>query len=305
MTTETPAGQPTTRTLRNLLGIYFRGMAMGAADIVPGVSGGTMALILGIYEDLIVALRNLARPAFLRPLLRGHLREALKVVSAPFLAAVVLGIFTSVMTLSRLLEWLLEHQRAMVMSFFFGLVLASVLVVSRRVRRWNAGLVGILLIAAAAAYLVVGLSPAKTPDTTWFLFVSGALAICALILPGISGAFILVLLGKYDFVLQAVTRGDVGALAVAALGAAVGLLSFVQVLGWLLRRHHDLAIAILSGFMLGSLRKLWPWQDIVGSSLINRLPPVGEIGSLLLAVALLVVGMMVVLTLDRFDHNPH
>jgi putative membrane protein len=247
-------------TPRAFLAIYLRGMAMGAADIVPGVSGGTMALILGIYERLILSLRNLARPPFLTNLLKGRLRAAVAAVDGLFLLALIAGIGTSVVALSRLLSAWLEARPVFVHAFFFGLILASVVLVARRIRRPSSASWALFALGAVTAYLVVGLTPTQTPEAPWFLFLSGALAISALLLPGISGAFVLVLLGKYEFVLDAVNRADAAALGSVAAGAVVGLLSFAQVLGWLFRRYHDATLALLSGVMLGSLRKVWPWQ---------------------------------------------
>ena len=275
---------------------------MGAADIVPGVSGGTMALILGIYERLIDALRSIARPPFLRALLAGQFGRALAIVDAGFLLALAAGIFTSVLSLARLLSHQLETNPAYVYAFFFGLVFASVVLVARRIRRITTGSWLLFGLGAAAAFLLVGLSPASTPDAAWFLFLSGAVAISALLLPGISGAFVLVLLGKYSYVLEAVTRGDVAALLVVGAGAVFGLLSFTQLLGWLFRRYHDATLALLCGVMLGSLRKVWPWQTEVDGRLVNLLPPdqgwwtQGGAGwALLLAL----LGALLVTALDR------
>src|SRR5690554_5724335 len=186
-------------SVQRYLGLVLRGIFMGAADIVPGVSGGTMAFILGIYEELIDSIRMVGQPEFIKATLGLRLREALDMLNWKFLLAVATGIFIAVFTLAHALEWLLVNQPVFVWSFFFGLVLASVFVVSRRIDRWTPSLVVAMVLAAAAAFLLVGLVPGQTPDTWWFLFLSGAVAICAMILPGISGAFILVLLGKYEY----------------------------------------------------------------------------------------------------------
>lgn len=269
-------GQVISRTdLLSLVPVYLRGMAMGAADIVPGVSGGTMALILGIYQRLIAALRSLARPPFLRALMRGRLREAFDLVDGAFLLALVAGIFTSVVTLAQLLSHLLETRPVFVYAFFFGLVFASVILVARRIERVTASSWLLFALGTVGTFLLVGLSPAQTPQAAWFLFLSGAVAISALLLPGISGAFILVLLGKYDYVLEAVARGDLGSLLAVGAGALFGLLSFAQLLGWLFRRYHDATLALLCGVMFGSLRKVWPWQTEVGGRQLNLEPPAG------------------------------
>jgi len=242
------------------LGLFLRGVCMGAADVVPGVSGGTMAFILGIYETLVESIRRVGRPPFWQALLRGRIAEALGIVNARFLIALGAGILTAVLSLAKLLSWLLRHHPVLIWSFFFGLVLASVVVVSRRIERWTPALVAALVAGTAGAFWLVGLVPAETPTAPWFLFVSGALAITAMILPGISGSFILVLLGKYQYVLDAVNARDVVTLGWFVAGIAVGIVSFAQLLGWLFKRHHDLTVSLLTGFMLGSLRKVWPWK---------------------------------------------
>mgnify|MGYP001053328628 CR=1 FL=1 len=241
-------------------GLLFRGMAMGASDIVPGVSGGTMAFILGIYEELIDSLRMLGEPVFLRALVRLQIRELFRLLNWQFLLAVGSGILLAVFTMAHTLEWLLVNHPVFLWSFFFGLVLASVLLVGGRIDRWQPRLALSLLVGAVGAFTLVGLVPRQTPDTWWFLFLSGALAICAMILPGVSGAFILVLLGKYQYLLSAVTRQDLAVIAIVGAGAVVGLVTFAQILNWLFSRYHDLTVALLTGLMLGSLRKVWPWK---------------------------------------------
>jgi putative membrane protein len=289
-------------TPRAFLAIYLRGTAMGAADIVPGVSGGTMALILGIYERLILSLRSLARAPFLTSLLKGRFGAAMAAVDGLFLLALAAGIATSVIALSRLLSAWLEARPVFVHAFFFGLILASVLLVARRIERPSAGSWALFTLGAVTAYLVVGLTPTQTPEAPWFLFLSGALAVSALLLPGISGAFVLVLLGKYAYVLDAVNRADLTALGSVAAGAVAGMLSFAQVLGWLFRRYHDATLALLCGVMLGSLRKVWPWQAEREGVSVNLAPRAdawstehGWAWALLLALA----GALLVTLLER------
>ena len=309
-----PTPTQNTRTLKAYLGLVARGFAMGSADVVPGVSGGTMAFILGIYEELIFSIRAVGRKEFWQALLRFRLKDAFAAINLPFLIALFAGILLAFLTLARGLEWMLENKPVFIWSFFFGLVLASVITVARRIKRWAAILAAALIVAAVGAYLLVGAVPAQTPNTPLFVFLSGALASCAMILPGISGAFILVLLGKYQFALSAVNNMDIISLITLAAGAAVGLVTFAQVLGWLFRKHHDLAVAILTGFMLGSLRKLWPWKEVVESMtndkgeiiplvVNNVLPPLQINGAfnteILFAILLAAVGFAAVLLLDR------
>lgn len=306
------------RTLREYSGLVFRGYCMGAADVVPGVSGGTMAFILGIYEELIQSIRAVGRPPFLRAALRLRFREMLRILNWPFLAAVALGILLAVLSLARGLEWLLLNKPVQIWSFFFGLVLASVIVVGKRLRKRTISLAAAMIAGAAGAYLLVGLVPVQTPETWWFFFLSGAVAICAMILPGISGAFILVLLGKYQAVLSAVNQRDLATIALVGAGAAVGIVSFSQLLGWLFKRYHDTTVAVLTGLMLGSLRKVWPWKldlawmtdrhgDLVPTLQKNILPEwrVGGAFNLeiLAAVLLALAGCGAVIFLDSWANR--
>lgn len=301
------------RSMKEYLGLAARGFAMGCADIVPGVSGGTMAFILGIYEELVMSIRAGARRPFWRALLRLDVLKALDAVNARFLAAVLAGIAVAVLTLASWLEWILKNHPVLIWSFFFGLVLASIVTVRKRIYSWNAALFGALAVGAVGAYFVVGAVPVQTPESAWFLFLSGMLAICAMILPGISGSFILVLLGKYQFVLAAVNQRDVVSLAVLGTGAVVGIVTFAQILAWLFKRYHDVTIAILIGLMAGSLRKIWPWKETV-ASIIDRhgeiLPtvernylPAAWTGEVALALGLTLVGFVVVVALDRISSS--
>ncbi|MEZ4592203.1 MAG: DUF368 domain-containing protein [Chloroflexota bacterium] len=315
------------RTLPQYLGLVARGVCMGASDIVPGVSGGTMAFILGIYEELIDSIRTIGRPHFIQAILKFRIKDVFQILNWEFLLSIAIGILIAIITLSSALENLLLNQPVYLWSFFFGLVLASVLVVSKRVKQWNPSLFGMLLVGAVGAYLLVGLVPLQTPNDWWFLILSGAIASCALILPGISGAFLLVLLGKYQYVLGSVNdlrAGDLNAavpIIFVGIGAALGLISFAQFLGWLFKRYHDLTVAMLIGLMVGSLRKIWPWkldlawlQDAAGNFVLdseghrvvieqaNVLPNFGSSAGLTqfaLAVVLALIGIGVILFIDR------
>jgi len=298
-TTET---QPPQRSLKDYLGLTLRGFAMGSADVVPGVSGGTMAFITGIYEELINSIRGLASVHAIKLLTGFKFKQAFAELPWRFLVAVGVGILLAIVTLARALEWTLENQPVLLWSFFFGLVLASVFTVSKRVKRWGVGTISGTVIGAVVAWIIVGLVPLQTPNTWWFLFFSGALAICAMILPGISGAFILVLLGKYEYVLSAVNDRDFVTIALVGAGAVVGLVSFAQLLGWLFKRYHDITVAVLMGFMVGSLRKIWPWKiiNVVDGhevSFTNYLPDAWTT-EVTLALILVIVGFSVVLALE-------
>jgi len=301
------------RTAREYVGLVVRGFVMGSADVVPGVSGGTMAFILGIYEELIQSIRAAARPPFWKALIGLRIPEALKAVNAGFLVALLSGILLAVLSLAKGLEWLLVNQPVYLWSFFFGLVLSSVWTVSKRISRWSPLLAGAGIVGAVGAYVLVGLVPLQTPESPWYLFLSGALAICAMILPGISGSFILVLLGKYQFILGAVNQRDFVTIAIVGAGAVIGLVSFAQVLGWFFKRYHDVTVALLIGLMVGSLRKIWPWKEVLAfitdrhGAIIptveaNVLPAV--FGSeVLIALGLAVVGFVLVLVLDRLANQ--
>ena len=241
---------------------------MGAADVVPGVSGGTIAFITGIYEELVNSIKSIDTDA-LKHLFSQGIWSFWKQINGNFLFSVFLGILISVFSLARLLEHLLHTYPILVWSFFFGLIIASAIYVAKKITHWNlkkiAGIIGGIVVA----YSITELTPAQTPEASWFIFISGALAICAMILPGISGAFILLLLGKYQFVIGAVGNLNVSVLAILVVGALVGLISFSNLLSWLLKKYHDVTIAVLAGFMVGSLNKIWPWKQTV-STFIDR-----------------------------------
>lgn len=259
-----------------------------------------MALILGIYRRLVAAIGAFTARPFRDHVLRGHFGSALATVDAGFLAALAVGIGAALVLLSNLLEHLLASYQPQVYAVFFGLIAASVVLVGRRVATWSAKATLAFGAGAVGAFLLVGLSPTATPESPWFLAVSGALAVCALILPGISGAFILVLLGKYRYVLERLGDGDLVALLPVIGGAVVGLLAFARVLAWLLERHGIVTLATLSGFLLGSLRKVWPWQETIGTLTVNVTPPPG-LGPMAVAALLAIAGAALVLLLDRAD----
>jgi putative membrane protein len=239
-------------------------------------------------------------------------------INLPFLAALMAGMVIAVLTFAPGIEWMLVNQPVLIWSFFFGLVLASVVVVAQRVSRWSLLLGTGLLAGTVFAYFLVGMVPLQTPTAWWFLMLSGALAICAMILPGISGSFILLLLGKYQFFVAAVNQRELMPIIWAGIGAAAGLVSFAQLLSWLFRRYHDLTVAVLTGFMLGSLRKVWPWKEVLQTitdrhgdqiPIVERnvLPAFTANGvfntEIAFALGMAVVGMLVVLLIERLASN--
>lgn len=243
-----------------LLGL--KGMGMGAADIIPGVSGGTIAFISGIYEELIGSIKSF-NAKLLRILFREGVAPAWNHVNGNFLLAVFGGILISIFSLSRMISWLLTNHQMLVWAFFFGLIVGSAIFVGKKISTWNWFTLGMLLAGTIIAYYVTIASPASTPETTWFVFITGCVAICAMILPGISGSFILLLMGKYEFILQAVNEVKVAVLVSFAAGCVVGLISFSNIIGWLFRKYPNATMALLTGFMIGSLNKLWPWKEVV------------------------------------------
>lgn len=279
---------------------------MGAADIVPGVSGGTMAFILGVYEELIDAI-NAVDLKFIRQIVTLRWREAFQDFPWRFLLALGLGIAAAILTLTNGLHWAMETHPSLLWAFFFGLIVASIIVVRKRVVNWSTVNLVAAFAAALGAYILVGLSPSETPHTPLLVFLSGALAICAMILPGISGAFILVLLGKYRYILAAVVNLDFGVLALVILGALIGLVSFAHLLRWMLRKNHDLVVATLTGFMTGALRKVWPWKsyemtDNVTVGETNFIPAAFD-GEVALSLIFMTVGVVFVLLVEHFANR--
>lgn len=286
-------GRP--RTPRQFLRLFLTGFAMGSADIVPGVSGGTMAFILGIYETLLDAIKSFNLTA-IRLAVSFKFRELFQHVPFGFLIAVGLGILTAIFALSNLLGHALEDHPTYVFAFFGGLVLASIVSVGAKLK-YTPGVIAAMVIFAIVAFVVVGLQEVDSADhSPLTLFISGAIAICAMILPGISGSFILLILGQYRFVLGAVRALDIVSLVSVALGCLVGIVAFSRVLSFLLKHYEQLTIAALVGFMIGSLRTVW--DRSVGG--IETMPHFG-VGELALAVGLVLSGFLIVSFLDHLQ----
>ena len=243
-------------------GIFLRGLLMGAADIVPGVSGGTVAFITGIYDQLLDSLRAVDLE-FLARLSRLDIAGAWQHINGRFLLALLLGIATSIFSLAQLVSWVLEHHPVPLWAFFFGLILASALVLLREVDNWSVSKV-LCLLSAGAVAVCIALSPVISLEMGLAgVFLAGFLAVCAMILPGISGSFILVLLGMYSTTLMALKSLDLVFILVFVVGAGCGLLCFSRVLHWLLRRFHQGTMAVLTGFLFGSLMVVWPWKRVL------------------------------------------
>ena len=249
------------RNFIHYLVITLKGMAMGAADVVPGVSGGTIAFISGIYEELLGAISSI-NFSTLKMLKKEGIKAVWKAINGNFLIALLTGIFISIVSLAKIISYLLENKPILVWSFFFGLVLASILYIGKQIRKWNFLTIVLLVAGALLAYYITTLQPLISENSSpLFLFLAGAIAICAMILPGISGSFILVLLGAYKPVLDAIHNKNFKLLAILGAGAVVGLLSFSKLLKWLFEHYKNSTLAVLTGFILGSLNKIWPWKQ--------------------------------------------
>lgn len=298
------------KNVKSHLRLFITGFTMGAADIVPGVSGGTIAFIFGIYEQLINSIKTVSGEVP-KLLLKGKFKEAIKKVPFAFLVPLGVGVLTALLTLANVLSYALSTYPAFLWSFFFGLVVASVLTIRKSVNIWSAKSVIALLTTTVLAYFLVGAVPVQTPNTLLAFFLSGAIAICAMILPGVSGSFLLVIMGKYEQVLNAVTNQDFLTLGVFAVGCVVGLALFSRLLSWLFAKHHDIVVASLIGFMIGSLRKIWPWKEVISTRInshgevvplqeVNILPTSVDV-SVVISLFLCALGIATILFLEKMQ----
>ncbi len=258
----------TSRTKRGYVGVAARGILMGAADAVPGVSGGTIAFITGIYEELIYSLKQCGVSA-LKILFQKGLKSTWQHINGGFLLALFSGIVVSVLSISGVVVYLLGNYPILLWSFFFGLILAAVWSVIRHIDKWRIGLVTTFLIGTLSAFFITTISPTSIETTPFIVFLSGMIAICAMILPGISGSFILLLLGMYAPMLTAVKELQLTTLCIFASGCLAGLLSFSHVLSWMFQHYKTMTLSLLGGFMLGSLNKVWPWKQTI-ETVIDR-----------------------------------
>lgn len=303
--------------MKHSLLLYIKGMAMGAVDVVPGFSGGTVALILGIYDRLLASLA--AMPEALMLFLRGRVRESWQACNATFLLLVILGILTSVFTLAKAITYLMDTQPVLLWSFFFGLVVVSVWLVGREVGQWRWPCLLGFAIGLALAIWITTAAPMQLQADPLTLFLAGAIAISAMILPGVSGSFMLVLMGLYPVVLGAVKNLDLAIILVFGAGCLIGMMSFARLLSWLLSRLRDLTLAFLAGIILGSLGKVWPWKHTLtwqtnsrGESFPllqeNLLPErfaqvTGQDPQLLLACSLAILAIVLVLGIEGFGRR--
>jgi putative membrane protein len=257
------------RSLKEYIVIGLKGMAMGAADVVPGVSGGTIAFISGIYEELLESISNI-NFKLLKILKSDGIEAAWKQVNGSFLLALFVGVSISIFSLAKTIKWLLENEPVLLWSFFFGLVLASIIYIGKQVEIWNTKIIILFILGISFGYLVTVVSPTNVGEINYlFLVFAGAIASCAMILPGISGSYILLLLGAYPIVMTAITTKDYKIIGAIAVGVIIGLLSFARLLKWLFSNYKNQMLIVLTGLMLGSLNKVWPWKEAV-STYIDR-----------------------------------
>ncbi|WP_304611201.1 DUF368 domain-containing protein [Paraglaciecola sp. L3A3] len=308
----------TSRTKNQYIGLAAKGALMGAADAVPGVSGGTIAFMTGIYEELIFSLKQCG-PSALKLLFSQGIAATWQHINGTFLLTLFAGIIVSILTVSRAVLFLLAEYPVLLWSFFFGLILAAVWSLIRHIPKWNLALTATFILGTLVAYYITTITPTSVESTPLIVFVSGMIAICAMILPGISGSFLLLLLGMYAPMLVAVKELQLMTLSLFALGCICGLLSFSHVLSWMFKHYKTLTLALLGGFMLGSLNKVWPWKHTL-ESVIDRhgkeiplvqdnvLPQQFEIltsqpAYFLPSIALLITGILMVVFLEKMGQK--
>ena len=306
---------PGPKTAKEAMILIIKGLCMGTADVIPGVSGGTIALIMGIYEDLLLAINSIDI-SMVKKLLRGNIKDALSKVHLRFLFFLLMGIGIAILSLARIMNYLIHNQAVLTWSLFFGLIAASIFVVGKKVNNWSGSPAISFLAGGTAAWFIVGLIPVSTPEEFWFIFLSGFIAICAMILPGLSGAFLLLILGKYEFITGALKNpfifNNLAIIIVFCSGCVVGLLGFSRILNYLFKKWHTLTLAFLTGLMAGSMRKIWPWKESLEGVMIrgkyyvlreqNILPKEFN-AKLLLAIGLIIIGFVVVVVLEQLSRN--
>lgn len=297
--------------------LFLKGAAMGAANVIPGVSGGTIALITGIYERIIQALRGF-QPMNIKFLLRGDLKKFWRQIDGSFLTWLFLGVGISILTLARLLEWLLEHYEKQTFGFFFGLIAVSIFYVGKAVDRWRTIEIFFLIGGTAIAVGISFMVPGSENGNPFYVGLCGVAAICSMILPGLSGSFVLILMGNYTLVLEAINQLNLAILVPLALGCGFGLLGFAQVLGWLFKRYRDVTLATMTGFVLGSLLIIWPWKSSQQQSMLIEgeleewvsgyiwyLPPVDAPETWLILGLAILGGIAIILIESLADPEPN
>ena len=299
------------RRLSDYLVISLKGLAMGAADAVPGVSGGTIAFISGIYEELISSISNINASLF-KTLFNKGIKAFWNQANGNFIASLLIGIIISFITFMRIAKYLLENEPVLIWSFFFGLIVSSIYFVGKQITKWNIPVIIASIIGTCIAFYITTLPALATNDNSLFLFFAGAIAICAMILPGISGSFILIILGAYKTLSDALHDFDIKKIFIFTCGAIVGLLSFSHLLKWLFKHYHNITLALLTGFIFGSLNKVWPWKETLTwhtNSKGIKIPVLQESISpfafngenqIVFAIGLMVLGFLTIFILEKF-----
>jgi putative membrane protein len=302
------------RRLKDYLIISLKGLAMGAADAVPGVSGGTIAFISGIYEELINTISNI-NGALIKTLFSKGIKSFWQQLNGSFLIALMAGIMVSFVSVMRLAKYLLENHPVLIWSFFFGLIVASIFFVGKQIQKWSLAVIVSLIFGTFIAYFITTLPASSNNENSWFLFIAGAIAICAMILPGISGAFILIILGAYKALSDSFHDFDIKKILIFATGALVGLLSFSHLLKWLFKNYHNVTLAVLTGFIFGSLNKVWPWkktltwhtnsEGIKSAVLQESVSPFSFEGNnqLIFSVVLMILGFLTIYILEKVGNK--
>jgi len=305
--------------MKEILSWFFKGFGIGAANVIPGVSGGTIALITGIFERLVDALKTFNINA-LKLLFRFKLKELVEYTDLKFLASVLFGALVSILTFAKLLEYLFITYPIFVWAYFFGLIFASVYFVGRTVEKFTASVIISFLVGTVIAIWISFMNPATENDAFYFLIICGVVAIVSMILPGLSGSFILILMGNYTLILHSVNVLDFKVLLPVAIGAIIGLPAFSNVLSWVYKKYKDITIASLTGFIFGSLMILWPWKNEIFLIDINDIEKLNSKGEkiisgyeryipetlnieVLLVIALFLIGILSVWAIERFATN--
>lgn len=292
------------RALTSNILTAVKGFFMGAANVVPGVSGGTIALITGIYEEIIEALNSFMEPSTWKAFFHGRFRVFWNNIHGTFLLSLAIGVVFSIFSLAKILEFVLSGYPVQTWAFFFGLIIASAVLMFSNIKGWRSADIVWAVLGAVLGLVVCTLSPTSTPNDAWFIFICGAIAVCTMILPGISGSFILVIFSKYDYVMSAVADLNVPVLAVFAFGCIAGILAFSKFLHWLLRKAERQTMTVLLGFVLGSLVKVWPWSNPEAICASQNLPS-GSVYDPHVAAAVIwcAIGALLVLGVDRLGRK--
>ena len=297
--------------MKSDIATFLNGLAMGAANVIPGVSGGTIALITGIYERLINAIKRVD-PKALKMVLTGKFKDAWEYVDGQFLTALLLGVAISIVSLARVFEYLLEYHERLTMAFFFGLILLSIVYVAQRITEWKPSVWLALAIGSAIAIGIAFLAPASENSAFLYVFICGVAAISSMILPGLSGSFVLIIMGNYALVLSAINTFNLGILVPLALGCGFGLIAFSHILAWVFKHYANHTLAVMTGFVIGSLVVIWPWKETLTEQVLREGKPPKEVVTgyswhmpditsteTLVAIGLMVLGALSIVLMER------